>query len=435
MREAFWKERLLAALVLLLLGVTIGSMVQTASNEIVLTLGVYADLYGEAGSEPCYDIIDAAIARFEEAHPDVRVQYVSGITSEEYDEWLAEQIVLGDLPDVFFLPKDGVDELLGWDVLADLTEPLERETRFGADDFYSAALEAGQRGGVQVALPFACDPRLMFVNRTLLDRNGINMPRSSWEWDDLYEICEELTLDMDGDGFLEQYGIQGYQWTDALAANGQRVFAEDGSSCTLTTGAVENALAFYTRLYNLCGEELGNTDAFWQGRCAFLPMSLSEFRSQDSVVNKIMGATFRWDCVPMPSGDYSGNTAWIESVLVGMDRKANYADLAWELLATLTADTEVQRLVCGTSGTSVIRTVGLEYALVAEVSEDAEDFLIEWTDRSLVRSGPAENFTNRETMYQLLDAEISRLVTQRHSAESMLPDIQREINKEIEQHR
>ena len=44
-----------------------------ASRETVLTVGVVAGSYWDAPTGNCYAVIDAAIARFEQAHPDVRV--------------------------------------------------------------------------------------------------------------------------------------------------------------------------------------------------------------------------------------------------------------------------------------------------------------------------------------------------------------------------
>lgn len=46
-----------------------------ASRETVITVGVIAGSYWDAPTGNCYAVIDAAIARFEQAHPNVRVEY------------------------------------------------------------------------------------------------------------------------------------------------------------------------------------------------------------------------------------------------------------------------------------------------------------------------------------------------------------------------
>ena len=73
-------------------------------------------------------------------------------------------------------------------------------------DFYDAALQSGSAGGVQYALPYECVPTLMFVNKTLLENEGIPVPENDWTWDDFYTICAQVTRDTDGDGIIDQFG-------------------------------------------------------------------------------------------------------------------------------------------------------------------------------------------------------------------------------------
>ena len=49
-----------------------------------------------------YYILNDAIQRFEEQYPNVKVRFESGIMKEDYSEWLAEKMLSGDTPDVFF---------------------------------------------------------------------------------------------------------------------------------------------------------------------------------------------------------------------------------------------------------------------------------------------------------------------------------------------
>ena len=54
----------------------------------------------------------------------------------------------------------------------------------------------------------------MFVNKTLLEENGIEIPNVNWTWDDFYAICEKLTVDTDDDGEIDQFGE--YEWTGVV---------------------------------------------------------------------------------------------------------------------------------------------------------------------------------------------------------------------------
>ena len=51
---------------------------------------------------------------------------------------------------------------------------------------------------------------MMFVNKTLLTQEGIEVPEEDWTWNDLYRICQKVTKDSNGDGIIDQFGIYNY---------------------------------------------------------------------------------------------------------------------------------------------------------------------------------------------------------------------------------
>lgn len=98
----YWK----AALPFLLAAVII---LAAASRPVVLHIGFPCDSYWNVPGENYYTFIDAAIEKFEAEHPNVKVEYTSGIRVEEYTEWLSGQYLLGQEPDVMvILPEDFV---------------------------------------------------------------------------------------------------------------------------------------------------------------------------------------------------------------------------------------------------------------------------------------------------------------------------------------
>lgn len=98
----YWK----AALPFLLAAVII---LAAASRPVVLHIGFPCDSYWNVPGENYYTFIDAAIEKFEAEHPNVKVEYTSGIRVEDYTEWLSGQYLLGQEPDVMvILPEDFV---------------------------------------------------------------------------------------------------------------------------------------------------------------------------------------------------------------------------------------------------------------------------------------------------------------------------------------
>ena len=143
----------------------------------VIHFGMIAGSYWDVPTGSCYEVIDAAIRRFEEKHPGVKVTYTSGILKEDYPEWLAEQILLGKEPDVFMVPAGQLDILASMGVLKDLGRLMEADKEFEKEEYYPAAWQYGNIRNTQYALPYESVPTLMFVNKTLLDKE--NPPRSN----------------------------------------------------------------------------------------------------------------------------------------------------------------------------------------------------------------------------------------------------------------
>ena len=266
-----------------------------AAQETVLTVGVVAGSYWDAPTGNCYAVIDAAIARFEQAHPNVRVEYTSGILKRDYSEWLTGQYLLGREPDVFMVLPEDFGMLAEQGALQPLDNLLASDPAVSTEDFYTAALQSGAAGGVQYALPYECVPTLMFVNKTLLEAENIPVPDNDWTWDDFYEICAQVTRDTDGDGTIDQFGSYGYTWRDALAANGAALFDENGSSCLIAQPASVEAVRFAQRLEELyadCDITARSFDeGMWRsGRfCSRITAPISPIRGASSGIRILSG--------------------------------------------------------------------------------------------------------------------------------------------------
>lgn len=175
----------------------------SVSSDKTITIGVFSDSYWEVQNGYSYRILEDAIQIFEEQNPGIRVEYVSGILKEDYSEWLAEQLLSENAPDVFWVLPEDFNDLAEIGALKDLTPFVMKDPEFHEDAFYSSAYKYGQYHETQFSLPYECAPKLMFVNKSILDQEGMDIPSDDWTWDTFYDICQSVTRDIDGNGTLD----------------------------------------------------------------------------------------------------------------------------------------------------------------------------------------------------------------------------------------
>ena len=183
----------------------------------------------------------------------------------------------------------------------------------------------------------------MFVNKTLLMKENIEIPDQDWSWDELYHICSRVTKDLDGDGMIDQFGIYNYDWTDAVYSNGVELFGEKGTDSNFSNTEVSDAVKFVRQLNELNQGQKVEQDDFNGGNVAFMPLTFAEYRTYKTYPYKIKRyANFQWDCITMPAGPQGGNSSRLGALLMGISANTKHEKLAWEFLKLLTYDEAIQ---------------------------------------------------------------------------------------------
>ncbi len=364
MKKRIWNCGAAALLILLTCLCLAGCF---GNKETVLTIGVYSGSYWNTPNGNCYQILDEAISLFEQSHPGVKVEYVSGIPAGDYSEWLAGQILMGTEPDLYFVLPEDFDLLVSSGALAQLDERIAGDAAFDTAVYYEPCLRSGQHDGKQYALPHESVPTIMFVNKTLLETNGIPMPDNHWTWEDFYSICEQVT-----NVERHQYGVYSYSWLDAVYSNGASLFSEDGRSCYLAGDRVLEAIAFTKRLEELNGGYSVTVRDFDEGRVAFCPLLYSEYRAYQPYPWRVKKySAFEWDCVTMPAGPSGSNISELHTMMLGISARTRHEDLAWQFCKLLSIDEEVQRkLYTQSHGISPLLAVAEDPELLLQIHHD-----------------------------------------------------------------
>ncbi|MCR5526665.1 MAG: sugar ABC transporter substrate-binding protein [Lachnospiraceae bacterium] len=363
-----------------------------------------------------YEVMENVIERFERAHPDVEVVYETGVLKDDYSEWLSEKILSDDAPDVMAVSKTDFDRFVDLDILQNLDDYVNDDTEFNKSAIYSAALETGKINGSQYALPIETIPYLMFVNKSLLSKENIAIPGNDYTFEDLYDICSKVTKDTDEDGLLDQFGIYKYSWRDAAAANNAVLFSEDGKSCNFTSTELKDAIKFMNSLELLNEGQTVTQEMFDEGKVAFMPLTLAEYRTYKTYPYKIKKySDFQWDCIAMPKGPDGDNKSRIDTLNIGMSSMSVNKDIAWEFMKFLTTDENVQlELYKETPAASVLPSV-MESDEAEKVIEDGEEDADQLVHSSMIsdtiKNGSAElRFEAYEGAMNMADSEIMSLI-------------------------
>ena len=404
-------------------------------KNITLEFGMFTGSNWDVAQANSFTIIDKAIAKFEHAHPGVTVHYYSGIRKDDYSEWFSRKLLAGEEPDIFMVLGTDFNQFASMGVMKNLETFIEEDTDFEPEKYFTSAFVSGQYESIQYALPYETVPTLMFVNKTLLTQEGIDMPEENWTWEDFYEICKKVTRDTDGDGVPDQFGSYNYDWMDALCSNGGGVFNKKGTEAALTDSRVVEAVKYVRSINDLYGGEKLTQEDFNGWRVAFMPLTFAEYRTYKTYPYKIRKyANFQWDCVTMPAGEQGGNISQVDSLLMGISANTKEEKLAWEFLKLLTYDEESQmNIFYDSQGASVLKTVTESQQMEQVVQEDMEEGDTVINGKLLgrvIEEGHVEpQFKKYEQAMSLTDSEINKILEEDKDVDSNLKILQRTINE------
>lgn len=398
----------------------------------VIKFGMMAGSYWDVPNGDCYRIIDDTIKRFETAHPGVRVEYTSGILKQDYSEWISEQVLLGNAPDIFMVEPEDFNTFSADGILKNLNNLISKDKTFHSSDYYTASYEAGRYGNVQYALPYESVPVLMFVNKTLLQRNGISMPADNWTWDDFYRICQKITRDTNGDGRIDQFGCYDYTWEDAVYSNGATLFNFSGTACYLDDAKVVSAVQFLKKLMAVNEGTQPDSREFDLGHVAFRPFLFSDYRAYKPYpwsIKKYSG--FDWDCIKMPAGPNGKNTSMLKTLLIGINANTKHTGLAWEFLKMLTYDeTTQQEIFKYSQGVSVLKNVTKSPKTSKLLDQDAPNTQVVNTktlDEVMKNAITVQKFRKYDDAIQMLSSGIDKIISADADIKPRLSALKREV--------
>ncbi|MEU2247167.1 sugar ABC transporter substrate-binding protein [Streptomyces sp. NPDC019224] len=252
------------------------------------------------------DINKQLVKEWNEAHPDIRVEYVQGSWDSVHDQLLTS-FEGGEAPDIIHDASDDLADFAYGGYLADLRTLLPDRLTAGIPDnsWETATFDGGVYG-----VPFLQEPRVLIANTKILKESGVRIPtpEKPWSWAEFREVTKELT----GEG---RYGIAwplkepvsvtlnlGLSAGGALFHRGAdgKVTVAMGEGDQVVPGTIHDQVnTDHSAARTALGMGGGDTlPGFFGGKYAMVPLGFS-YRQQ--VVEQAPKG-FEWTVLPAPAG-------------------------------------------------------------------------------------------------------------------------------------
>ncbi len=128
-------------------------------------------------------------------------------------------------------------------VLLDVTD-LAKEYGFGPDKTYASVWDSISVDGRQYTFPCNVGGSTIIVNRALLERENLPLPKYDWTWDEFLQWCLKVRK-VDSNGRVTRYAMMPFGASYLWFNNGGSIFNETMTRCVLDSPQVLEATRFY----------------------------------------------------------------------------------------------------------------------------------------------------------------------------------------------
>ncbi len=397
-------------------------------DDKIITIGVFTGSYWNVQNGNSYKILDNAIKKFQENN-DIKVEYVSGITKDDYSKWLYSRLLEGNAPDIFFVFGEDFNILAELGALKDLSDLIEKDDKFNTEDYYDSSYSCGRYKNIQYALPYESAVNMMFVNKTILDNEGIDIPNVNWTWDDFYNICNTVTKDKNGDGIIDKFGVCDYTWKEAVVSNGVNIFDDNGNISNLNSDDSVDAITFIEKLENLNNGYTVTSNDFDLGNVVFQPLDFSQYRAYKPYPLRVKKySNFEWDCITMPAGPNGKNTSYMDTLLLAMNKNTNNEKYVWEFMKIMTYDSEIQsQIFMYSEGASPLKSVTNSSEIINILEKDG-NIKMRLLDYAMENATVIPAFKNYNNAVKMVDSAIRDILDGNSNISMSLKKKQRDIN-------
>ena len=191
-----------------------------------------------------YSKYEAAILAFEQAHPEIHVEYEQ---VSDYMTKIMTEATSDELPDLISCKSGYTPIFADAGILQALdVSTLQADAEYDYADFWETTYDYCTYDGTYYALPIDGGGYAWVYNEQMFDKLGITVPENGFTWTQFREVCQTLVDHKDELGIsyptlINDYGFRTiYPWA---IQNGAEYLNADNTACLLnseqTLGAIE----------------------------------------------------------------------------------------------------------------------------------------------------------------------------------------------------
>ncbi|HSQ77179.1 MAG TPA: sugar ABC transporter substrate-binding protein [Bacteroidota bacterium] len=188
---------------------------------------------------------------------------------------------------------------------------------------------------------------VLFYNKDLFDRAGVPYPDTSWTYEDLRRVGARLTVDANGDGIPELWGLSfdvhytGFE--TVLYSFGGRTLTDDLQRADLSEPATLRGLHFIRDLF-LDRKIASNTTSFVNPWDSFVGQRAAMILIGSHGSINLEGSPIRWDLTFPPKGPDGRRSSRRFTMAFMIPRNSPHPDEAWQLLHWILTKSPVEQL-------------------------------------------------------------------------------------------
>lgn len=198
-------------------------------------------------------ILAGVVKGFEESHPEYEVELI-GVPSADLLTNVQSMAASNTLPDLVITNGTNNAAWKEMGIVGDIRNEFDQEF---LDGFYPEMLKEFTYNDELLGLPMCAAPFVLLLRNDLLQKAGLKVPEN---FEELVHTAQELTVDTDGDGKIDRYGmsLMGFpdgnnalRFTLALFAAGAPDIYKDENGKWATAINTEGGIRTFELYYNL----------------------------------------------------------------------------------------------------------------------------------------------------------------------------------------